>query len=110
MIRSAIDTTYCAGIEPRVVADFKVSVGPNPFKERATVSFSLTRPSPVSVSVYDVTGRLVRSLADRPFSEGTHVLSWDGKDVAGRPVGAGIYFYRFSSGRVAHTGKMSLLR
>jgi M6 family metalloprotease-like protein len=110
MIRGVLDTTWCAGVEPPAPLEAVTSVGPNPFQDSATISFSLSRSSTVSVAVYDVAGRLVRDLGITPFDAGTHSLVWDGTDSAGREAGAGIYFYRFTSGDLSRTGKLSLLR
>jgi immune inhibitor A len=110
MIRAVVDTLYCAGIGPNTVPEIVTSVGPNPFTESATIRFSISRGAAVSISVYDVSGRLVRNLAQRPFEAGPHSIVWDGRDSGGKAVGAGIYFYRFSSAGFAQTGKMSLLR
>jgi hypothetical protein len=109
MMRGVIEM-LCAGIKTSDALEVVVTVRPNPFREKAAISFSINRPSVVAISVYDVGGRLVRSLVSRPFEAGRHAVSWDGRDGKGTPVGAGIYFYRFRSGHVAQTGKLSLLR
>jgi M6 family metalloprotease-like protein len=110
MIRAVLDTVYCAGVgpvgEPRVTA----AAGPNPFTQEAVIIFSLDRPAVVGLAIYDVAGRLVRDLGGRRYEVGTHCLAWDGSDAAGKPAGAGIYFYRLESGTYAATGKLSLLR
>lgn len=46
----------------------------------------------------DVAGRRVRVLADGLYGAGVHRVSWEGADDAGRPVGAGVYFYRLQYG------------
>ncbi|MGH8897361.1 MAG: FlgD immunoglobulin-like domain containing protein, partial [Egibacteraceae bacterium] len=46
----------------------------------------------VQVKIFDVSGRLVRTLADRMFEAGEHSLRWDGSDNDGRPVARGVYF------------------
>lgn len=110
MIRAALDTVYCAGVGPSVPPEVAVSVGPNPFYYEAVLLFSLSRPSAVSVGIYDVSGRLVRSLGGKRLDAGTHSLAWDGSDSQGKPVGAGIYFYRVKAGDSARAGKLTLLR
>jgi hypothetical protein len=65
----------------------------NPLKSgQATIKFGLSKADRVQVLVYDVSGRLVRTLADRQFAAGTHDLVWDGVDNAGRQVARGVYF------------------
>jgi immune inhibitor A len=110
MIRAVLDTTWCAGVDSPVPLEVGISAGPNPFRDSATISFSLNRPSEVALTVYDVGGRLVRALGAESFEAGQHSLIWDGTDTEGKPVGSGIYFYRFRSGDFTRTGKLSLLR
>ena len=110
MIRAVLDTTYCAGVEPHGDFETVAYAGPNPFKDQVTIRFSVGADGPVSLSVYDVGGRLVKSLARSNYPAGAHSVTWDGTDQAGDDVGAGVYFYRFSADRENRTGKMSLLR
>lgn len=65
---------------------------PNPFTDRTTLSFTLQRPGPVRLSVYDATGRELAVLVDRVLPAGTHAVSWDGTGV---PVG--VYLARLSA-------------
>jgi hypothetical protein len=58
----------------------------------ATVDFGLSKPDRVEVKVFDVSGRLVRTLADRQFAPGKWSLKWDGVDNNGRQVARGVYF------------------
>jgi len=59
---------------------------------RANVHFGLARPDKVTARVFDVSGRLVRTLADRNFPAGEHDLYWDGTDDGGRHMERGVYF------------------
>jgi hypothetical protein len=67
---------------------------PNPFKPRISLEFELAADELVRLHVFDVRGRRVAELADRPFPAGTHRLVWDGRDVGGRSVASGTYFAR----------------
>lgn len=60
------------------------------------VRFSVAKAGRVQVSIYDVTGRKVRNLADRVFPAGEHSIQWDGSDDAGSKVARGVYFVRSS--------------
>ena len=62
--------------------------------------------------VYDVSGRLIRTLADRRFAAGTHELVWDGADDAGRRVARGLYFthVRYHQSGFTAQRKVTLLR
>ena len=78
----------------------------------ATVNFGLAKDDFVQVKVFDVSGRLVRTLADRKFKAGEHSLVWDGVDNAGRQLPRGVYFtqlrYRESGFELAR--KLTILR
>jgi M6 family metalloprotease-like protein len=110
MIRAVYDTVYCAGVPVTEMPELAAWVSPNPFRQEAKLSFSLSRRSGVSASIYDIKGRCVKQLADRPFEAGTHSIVWDGTDSDGNAVCSGIYFYRFMTGEKARTGKVTLLR
>jgi hypothetical protein len=60
------------------------------------VRFSVAKAGRVQVSIYDVTGRKVRNLADRVFPAGEHSIQWDGSDDNGGKVARGVYFVRSS--------------
>jgi hypothetical protein len=84
---------------------------PNPFNPATTISFELAEPARASVRVYDVSGTLVRTLASRDFTAGTHTLAWDGTSGDGRAMASGIYFCRLVvDGNVVATRKMMLLK
>jgi len=60
------------------------------------VRFSVAKAGRVQVSIFDVTGRKVRNLADRVFPAGEHSIQWDGSDDSGSKVARGVYFVRSS--------------
>ena len=77
----------------------------------ASVRFGVADAGRVRVRLYDVTGRVVRTLADRTFDAGEHVATWDGRDAAGNAVARGVYFARieFAKGD-AINGRVVVLR
>ena len=83
---------------------------PNPFNPSTTIRFGLSERMHVRLQIYDVSGRLVRTLVDGMRSEGEHFERWDGADSAGRTVASGVYFYRLDAGSFTETKKMVLLR
>jgi flagellar hook assembly protein FlgD len=83
---------------------------PNPFTARTTIRFSVPREGPVSLKIYDVRGRLVRTLVEGPLPGGAHVVHWDGRDVAGRTLASGVYFYRLTDGERIESRKTVRLR
>jgi len=79
----------------------------------ATVHFSLAKGDQVDVKVYDVTGRLVKTLASRQaFSAGLHDLTWDGRNDQGDPVSRGVYFtqVKFIGGGFVDAKKVTVLK
>jgi flagellar hook assembly protein FlgD len=62
----------------------------------ALVRLGVAHAGRVQVSIYDVAGRRVRTLADRVFPAGEHTLQWDGTDDAGAKAARGVYFIRTS--------------
>ena len=84
---------------------------PNPFSATTALSFELPRPALLSVSVHDVSGRLVRTLlTDAGRGVGRHAVSWDGVDNDGQQAASGIYFFRIEAGAEAVTRKTVFLR
>jgi hypothetical protein len=83
---------------------------PNPSHGEATIRLSLPSTAEVSLSIYDVSGRLVRTLSDGPMPAGERDIVWNGRDDAGREVAAGLYFVRVETENHTETGKLALLR
>ncbi len=88
-----------AGVEEQAaVTRFALSrPTPNPFSRAAELRFAVPQASPVSVEVFDVSGRLVRTLVSGALPAGEHAVRWDGANGAGHRVGAGVYFVRMSA-------------
>jgi hypothetical protein len=84
-------------------------VRPNPFQGRTHIGFALERAEQVRCLAYDVSGRLVATIVDAPYPSGEHEIAWDGRDVAGRRLSAGLYFLRFTAGGFTSTRKVVLL-
>ncbi len=66
--------------------------GANPVRGNARLELAMPQAGTANVRIHDVRGALVRSVVDGPVPAGTHTLLWDGKDAAGRKMGAGVYF------------------
>jgi hypothetical protein len=87
-----------------------VSVGPNPFNPRTTIALDLPRAGEVSLRVFDIRGRLVRTLHDGPLAEGRHELIWNGDDDNRRAMASGLYFYEAKAVGEERIGKLTLVR
>ena len=83
---------------------------PNPFNPMTSIAFSLPQPGTVTVSVFDVSGRLVTELGGAEMAAGHGELVWDGTDRRGRPVATGVYLYRMEAAGEIRDGKMVLLK
>ncbi len=83
---------------------------PNPFNPKTTLRFALPAAAHTTVRIYDVSGRLVRTLVDEPLAASEHAVDWTGRDDGGREVAAGVYFYRIRSGEHDHVGQMALIK
>jgi hypothetical protein len=83
---------------------------PNPFSGVTDIAFSLDKNDRVRLSVYDITGRLIRTLVDKPLEAGWHSESWDGLDTSGKPVASGIYIYLLKTTGKTISRKAVLMR
>jgi flagellar hook capping protein FlgD/Big-like domain-containing protein len=70
---------------------------PNPFRARTSFNYYLPDRGAVRLIIYDVSGRVVRTLLDRVQDSGAHDVTWDGRDDRGRASSSGIYFARLDS-------------
>ena len=88
----------------------RLSVFPNPAGARtASAVFTVPADGPVDVGVFDLQGRLVRTLLDGKISAGTHTFLWDGNDQAGEVVAGGVYFVRARGATFDTKRKVTLL-
>ena len=83
---------------------------PNPFNPMTTISFSLPARGPVRLQVFDVRGRLVRTLLDEIRPEGEQQVTWDGCDDHEKPAAAGVYLYRLTAGSAVLQEKMTIVK
>lgn len=82
------------------------SMSPNPFSVVTSVSFALTRDEEATVEVFDVAGRLVALIFEGRLEVGSHRFDWDGRDVKGAAVPAGVYFTRVTTSQQSETTKV----
>jgi hypothetical protein len=83
---------------------------PNPFNPTTTIGYSLAADGHAFLAVYDVAGRLVRTLVDEIRPAGRHAVVWNGTDDSGRDVATGLYFVRYTAGPETFWRKAALLR
>jgi len=84
---------------------------PNPFNPSTTISFFLPVRARISLKVFDILGREVRTLIDNEeLQKGIGQVVWDGRDHAGKAVSSGTYFYTLKFGNFEKSNKMMLLK
>jgi hypothetical protein len=81
---------------------------PNPFCATASITFAIPRAERVTLAIYDVSGRLVRSLVDTTLPAAWHNIHWDGADGRGARVAPGIYFCELRAGSFRQSRQMVL--
>jgi hypothetical protein len=83
---------------------------PNPFNPTTVIRFDMVDAGPVKLSVFDVSGRLVRTLVNQRMPAARHQVLWDGRDSRGMSVASGVYFYRLETPSFRATKKMIMLK
>ncbi len=99
--------------EPAAAVPARFAVGPNqpnPFNPSTTISYSLPERSEVAVTVFDVSGRQVRTLVRAVQEAGEKSVTWNGLDDGGQSVSSGVYYYRVEAAGQAATRKMVLVK
>ena len=83
---------------------------PNPFNPSTVISYELDAPGQVRLQVFDLGGRLVKTLVNGTGSAGRHEQVWSGRDQRGRLVASGVYFYRLQAAGETETRRMLLAK
>jgi hypothetical protein len=84
---------------------------PNPVVSLTHIVFDLgPAGGAASLQIFDIHGRLLRSIETPPLVAGLHRITWDGRDDSGRDLPSGVYLYTVASGRWTATRKLQLLR
>ena len=83
---------------------------PNPFNPATIIRYDLSQAGWLTLVVYDLLGRQVKTLLSDFVEPGSKTITWDGTDDDGQTVGAGLYLYQLRSGGEIHNGKMLLLK
>jgi FG-GAP repeat/FlgD Ig-like domain len=89
---------------------------PNPLRSAeqvnagTTIRFALPEPELVSVKIYNILGKLVKTLADQKYPAGLHSIAWYGESDGGERAVSGIYFVRLQAGSTAKVQRLVLLK
>lgn len=95
---------------PAVLRTELKAARPSVFRSRTVVRFTLDTERAVNLQVYDLTGRVVRTLCASSLKRGTYSFTWDGSDAQGCRLAEGVYLVRLTAGEYAATGRLTLLR
>jgi|GEM_PF-3979249 len=83
---------------------------PDPFNKNTTISYSIAKSGKVLIKVYDISGRVVKTIVNEEQSRGIYKVRWEGTDNHNCEVSAGVYFYRLQSGEFTSTKKTVCVR
>ncbi len=102
-----------AGLPPQ--ASVALPNYPSPFNPETWIPFDLSAAADVAVTIYDPTGRAIRTLALRRLPAGAYrqrsrAAHWDGRNERGEAVASGAYFYRVRAGDYSETRRMVVLK
>jgi hypothetical protein len=83
---------------------------PNPFVHDTVIRLELPRPQEVGLAIVDAGGRHLRELAAGPLAPGPHMIRWDGRDEAGRPLPSGVYYLQLRGDRAQQRQRLVRIR
>ncbi len=83
---------------------------PNPFNPITTISYDLSEQAQVTLGIYDLLGKQIKTLVNQSQDAGNKIAVWDGTNNLGRQVSAGVYLYQIQAGEFTQTRKMLLLK
>ena len=83
---------------------------PNPFNPITTIQYSLPEDALVNVTIYDMMGRIVKTLVNDRQTAGFKSVQWNATNDRNEPVSAGLYLYTIQAGEFRQTKKMLLLK
>ena len=83
---------------------------PNPFNPSTIISYSIPENADVMLSVYDMRGRMIKSLVNKHQAAGRYLVEWNATDDYGSNVSAGVYIYQLRSGNETFSQKMVLMK
>jgi hypothetical protein len=95
---------------PEMPGGFQISLHPNPFNPAVEIRWFLPRDGELEILVYDISGRLVRSLVKEIAIAGPGSVMWQGDDDQGQSVPAGVYFCKVRNAGETLVQKMTLLK
>ncbi len=83
---------------------------PNPFNPETMIAYELPYSSPLTLTIFNLQGKEIRTLVNANVSAGVHNVKWDGRDNSRQMVASGVYLYRISADDFQQTRKMLLMK
>jgi len=103
--------TIDEGLSKSIPSQFTVSQNyPNPFNPTTKLQFQIPNSGKVRLNIYDINGRLVKEVFSGEKDAGLHTLDWNAKDLNGKQVASGVYFYSVQFNNTLLTKKMIYLK
>jgi histidinol-phosphate aminotransferase len=86
------------------------SIYPNPFNSSCEIEITTVGVEKANLTIYDISGRKVKSLLNKSISPGIHRIRWDGREITGKMVSSGVYIINLIQGELATSGRATLLK
>lgn len=83
---------------------------PNPFNPETHIPFTVDEIQTVKLEVYNINGRLVKTIVNAAFAAGSYNATWEGRDSNNKTVASGIYFIRLQGEKISHTRQIILIK
>jgi hypothetical protein len=99
-----------AGVNSPQSSAMVVRNAPNPMTTSTVFEYTVAGDQNVNLSIYDATGRLVKTIFNELQTSGKHYYNWIGDDANGNSLGGGVYFYTLNSGAESVKGKLIIVR
>ena len=87
-----------------MISDFSQNY-PNPFNPSTNINFTLPNTEFVTLKIYDILGKEVKTIVNEELSAGNYTKTWDANNLS-----SGVYFYKLTAGKFTETKKMMLVR
>lgn len=108
-----IDESSFVRIAESTIPNIKSQISnyPNPFNPSTTIEFTIQNDSKVELTIYNLKGQKINTLAHNVFDKGDHSIIWNGVDESGKSVSSGLYFYKLNvNGKTESVKKCLLLK
>jgi histidinol-phosphate aminotransferase len=96
---------------PKVPQSFGLNmIYPNPFNSQCEIEISTIGNEKTNLTIYDISGRKIKTLLNGLISPGTHRIRWDGREITGKMVSSGVYIFNLIQGELATSSRATLVK